>query len=241
MIAWTLSARWPRRLGAFSVLATAFALATAGCGMAGKHQPQMGIVDPHQPKELEMVSMPPYVIEPPDELEISVRPVAVEVPLTTVTVQADGVVDLGFLGDIYLAGLTLAQAEQKLAEHLQPFAVEKKVREPIEVSVRLVNGSQSKFFYVIGAVTTQGRFPIIGNETVLDAVLAAGLRSNSQPQKAYLVRAHPPNAHDQILKIDWDGIKDRGDTMTNYQIFPGDRLIIPGGRPPGLLGSLFGG
>ena len=29
--------------------------------------------------------------------------------------------------------------------------------------------------------------------------------------------------------------------MTNYQIFPGDRLVVPGGRPPGLLGSLFGG
>jgi polysaccharide export outer membrane protein len=241
MIAWTLSARRPRRLGAFCLLATAFALATAGCGMVGKHKPQMGIVDPHQPKELEMVSMPPYVIEPPDELEISVRPVAVEVPLTTVTVQADGVVDLGFVGDIYLAGLTLAQAEQKIAEYLQPFAAQKKVHEPIEVSVRLVNGSQSKFYYVIGAVTTQGRFPIIGNETVLDAILAAGLRSNSQPEKAYLVRAHPPNAQDQILRIDWDGIKDRGDTMTNYQIFPGDRLIVPGGRAPGLLGSLFGG
>jgi polysaccharide export outer membrane protein len=241
MIARMLSARWRRRLGAFCLLTTAFASASAGCGMMGKHQPQMGIVDPHQPKELEMVSMPPYVIEPPDELEISVRPVALEVPLTTVTVQADGVIDLGFIGDVYIAGLTLAQAEQKIADHLQPFASQKRIREPIEVSVRLVNGSQSKFYYVIGAVTTQGKFPIIGNENVLDAILAAGLRSNSQPQKAYLVRAHPPNAHDQILRIDWDGIKDRGDTMTNYQIFPGDRLIVPGGRAPGLLGSLFGG
>jgi polysaccharide export outer membrane protein len=223
------------------LFATLFALSTTGCGIAGKHQPQIGVVDPHQPKELEMVSMPPYVIEPPDELEISVRPVAVEIPLTTVTVQADGVVDLGFIGDVYIAGLTLAQAEQKIADHLQPFASQKKIREPIEVSVRLVNGSQSKFFYVIGAVTTQGRFPIIGNETVLDALLAAGLRSNSQPEKAYLVRAHPPNARDQILRIDWESIKNRGDTMTNYQIFPGDRLIVPGGRAPGLLGSLFGG
>ena len=111
----------------------------------------------------------------------------------------------------------------------------------MEVSVRLVNGSQSKFYYVVGSVTTQGRFPVIGNETVLDAILAAGLRSNSNPEKAYLVRPHPPNGACQILKIDYEGIKERGDTMTNYQIFPGDRLVIPGGRQPGLLGSLFGG
>jgi polysaccharide biosynthesis/export protein len=239
MIARMLSAPGRQRLCVLCLLASA--LTMGGCGMMGKHQPQLGVVDPHQPKELEMVSMPPYVIEPPDELEVSVRPTAVEMPLSTVTVQADGVVDLGFIGDVYLAGLTLAQAEQKIAEHLEPFARQKQVREPVEVSVRLVNGSQSKFYYVIGSVTTQGRFPILGNETVLDAILAAGLRSSSQPQKAYLVRAHPPNAHDQILRIDWDGIKERGDTMTNYQIFPGDRLIVPGGRPPGLLGSLFGG
>ena len=239
MIAWMLSGHGRRQIGIWGLLALASTL--SGCGMMGKHKPQPGVVDPHQPRELEMVSMPPYVIEPPDELEISVRPSSVELPLTTVTVQADGVVDLGFLGDVYLAGLTLAQAEQKIAEHVDPIARQKKVRDPIEVSVRLVNGSQSKFYYVIGAVTTQGRFPIIGNETVLDAMLAAGLRSNSNPEKAYLVRPHPPNGRCQILKIDWDNIKDQGDTMTNYQIFPGDRLIVPGGRPPGLLGSLFGG
>jgi polysaccharide biosynthesis/export protein len=239
MISWMTSARGRQRLVALSLLA--LISTTSGCGMVGKHQPQLGVVDPHQPRELEMVSMPPYVIEPPDELEISIRPASMELPLTTATVQADGVVDLGFAGDVYLAGLTLAQAEQKVAEHLDPIARRKKLREPVEVSVRLVNGSQSKFYYVLGAVTTQGRFPIVGNENVLDAILAAGLRSNSQPQKAYLVRPHPPNGKDQILKIDWEGIKNRGDTMTNYQIFPGDRLVVPGGRSPGILGSLFGG
>ena len=71
--------------------------------------------------------------------------------------------------------------------------------------------------------------------------LAAGLRINSLPEKSYLVRPHPAGGPDQVLKIDWFGIRDRGDTLTNYQIFPGDRLIVPGGRPPGLIGSLFGG
>ncbi len=215
----------------------------AGCGLMGGHQdqPPHAVVDPHQPKELEMVSMPPYVIEPPDELEISVRPSSVEIPLTSVTLQADGVVDLGFAGDVYLAGLTLAQAEQKIAEHLEPLAQARRIKEPIDVSVRLVNGSQSKYYYVMGTVTTQGRFPIIGNESVLDAILAAGLLARSRPEDAYLVRPHPVNGADQILKIDWDGIKNRGDTMTNYQIVPGDRLIVPGGRPPNKLGVLLFG
>src|SRR4051794_17043863 len=120
MIAWKLPDRACRRLPMIGLLALGWAM--TGCGMTGKHKPQLGVVDPHQPSELEMVSMPPYVIEPPDELEVSVRPAAMEMPLTTVTVQADGVVDLGFVGDVYLAGLTLAQAEQKVAEHLDPVA-----------------------------------------------------------------------------------------------------------------------
>ncbi len=239
MIAWMLPARMRRGLNAVLLLALGFSL--TGCGILGSHEPQRGVVDPHQPKELEMVSMPPYVIEPPDELEVSVRPAAVEMPLTSVIVQADGVVDLGFVGDVYLAGLTLAQAEQKIAEHLDPIARQKQIKEPVDVSVRLVNGSQSKYYYVMGVVTTQGKFPIVGNETVLDAVLAAGLLAKSQPDNAYVVRPHPVNGRDQILKIDWEGIKERGDTMTNYQIFPGDRLIVPGGRPPNKLGVLLFG
>ena len=94
---------------------------------------------------------------------------------------------------------------------------------------------------MLGTVTTQGRFPITGNETVLDAILAAGLRTNSLPEKAYLVRPHPAGGPDQVFRIDWFGIKERGDTLTNYQVFPGDRIVVPGGRAPGLLSTLLGG
>jgi polysaccharide export outer membrane protein len=188
-----------------------------------------------------MVSMPPYVIEPPDELEVSVKPPAADLSLSTLTVQADGNIDLGFLGDVYIAGLTLEQAELKIAQQLKARGGKEAAAEPHQVSVRLVNGTQSKSYYVLGTVTTQGKFPVTGNETVLDAIITAGLRSNSIPEKAYLVRPRPAGAAPQILKIDWIGIKERGDTITNYQVFPGDRIIVPGGRSPGLLGTLMGG
>jgi polysaccharide export outer membrane protein len=220
----------------------------AGCGMSSRHAarqiPQLGIIDPHQPKELEMVSMPPYVVEPPDELEISVRPTpAAMANQTTFVVRSDGNIDLGFAGDVYVAGLTLSQVEQKVAQHLEAVSASRgeRTRERIEASARLVNGSQSKFYYVLGTVSNQGRFPITGNETVLDGILAAGLRSNSLPEKSYLVRPHPNGGADQVYRIDWDGIKLRGDTLTNYQLFPGDRIVVPGGKAPSLLSTLVGG
>ncbi len=187
--------------------------------------------------------MPPYVVEPPDELELAVKPAISDFSLTTVVVQSDGNIDLGYPGDVYVAGLTLAQIEQKLAQHLEAYSAAHggNPRQRLDVSVRLVNGSQSKNYYVLGTVSNQGKFPITGNETVLDGILAAGLRSNSLPERAYLVRPRPAGAGDQIFKIDWIGIKERGDTLTNYQLFPGDRIVVPGGKPPSLLGSLLGG
>lgn len=243
MIAWMLSARSRHRAAALAMLALGTLSGCAGLSTehAKRHIPQPGVVDCRQPRELQMVSMPPYVIEPPDELELAIRPVMPDMNLSTVKVQADGNVDLGFLGDVYVAGLTLDQAEQKIATALNQNAAARKERTGYQVSVRLVNGTQSKYFYVLGTVTTQGKFPITGNETVLDAILTAGLRTNSIPEKSYLVRPHPAGGPDQILRIDWIGIKERGDTLTNYQIFPGDRIIVPGGRPPGLLSTLLGG
>ena len=243
MTAGMLMAPW-RRL--CTILVAGLFPLLAGCQNLGKEHearkiPQFGVIDPDQTRELQMVSHPPYIVEPPDELEVSVRPASPDLTVSTVVVQADGNLDLGFAGDVYAAGLSLAQIEQKIAQQLATISGSKGPRGGYQVSVRLVNGSQSKSYYVLGTVTTQGKFPITGNETVLDAILAAGLRSNSMPEKAYLVRPHPAGGHDQVLAIDWCGIRDRGDTLTNYQVLPGDRIIVPGGRAPGLLGTLFGG
>jgi polysaccharide export outer membrane protein len=217
----------------------------AGCSALHRHAekkiPQYGTVDPSLPRELNKTSMPPHVVEPPDELEIAVRPASlVDSTSIPLTVQPSGVIDLGFAGDVYVSGLTLDQIELKVAQHLSPLAAEKGIKDPIHVSVRLSNGKESKRYYVLGTVSNQKSFPVTGNETVVDAILEAGLRSNSLPEKAYLVRPHPLGGPDQIYRIDWFGITQRGDTMTNYQVMPGDRIYVPGGKPPSLLSTLLG-
>jgi polysaccharide export outer membrane protein len=231
----------PRPIGAGLIL-----LSIAGCHGIGKtheakHIPQYGVIDPGQARELHKVPLPPHVIEPPDELEVAVKPPILEANPATVAVQPDGFVDLGFVGDVPVLGLTLAEAEERIATHLaglrRPAAGEAK--ESYQVSVRLAN-NQSKYFYVLGTVNNPGRFKSTGHETVLDAIVQAGLRSNSLPEKAYLARPHPAGGPDCVLKIDWFGIKDRGDTLTNYQVLPGDRIVVPGTKPPGLIGSLLG-
>jgi polysaccharide biosynthesis/export protein len=221
-------------------------ISVAGChGLAKKHEakgiPQYGIIDPSQPGELRKVAQTPYVIEPPDELEITVQPPFPAWSLANFVVQADGFVDLGLAGEVYAYGLTLPEAEERIRVQLNDHAraEDAKANPRYRVSVRLTAG-QSKYFYVLGTVANQGRYKAVGNDTVLDAILQAGLKSNSLPEKAYLVRPHPLGGADQVLKIDWFGIKDRGDTLTNYQLFPGDRVVVPGTKPPGVISSLLG-
>jgi polysaccharide export outer membrane protein len=229
-----------------TALASLILMMAGGChGMARKHEvnriPQHGFIDPAQPAELRKVTQTPYVIEPPDELEIMAIPPFPGSTTSTFVVRGDGYVDLGFPGSVYVYGLTLDEAEQRIAAQLshQPAAAGDRAGEPYRVSVKLAN-AQSKYYYVLGTVQNPGRFKAGGNDTVLDAIVQAGLKSNSLPEKAYLVRPHGLGGADQVYKVDWCGIRDRGDTLTNYQLFPGDRVVVPGTKPPGLIKSLIG-
>jgi polysaccharide export outer membrane protein len=234
----------PTRRAVLAAASLCLAGSALGCAAAEKHRnkkvPHLGEYDPAQPRELNKIVLPPYVVEPPDELEIRARPAAVDLPVTNTIVRPDGVIDLDYYGEVLVTGLTIPQLELKLASHLAACAAQKGITEPIQVSVRLVSGGRSKQYYVIGTVQTPGAYPITGNETVLDAIMKAGLRSNSLPEKAYLSRPQPGGAPDQVLRIDWERIT-VGDTLTNYQLMPGDRVVVPGGRAPGLWQTLFGG
>ena len=226
-------------------LAAGVGLFAHGCTLrrriAERKVKQLGYVDPAQHKEMALTAHPMHVIEPPDALEIRIRPDSiVAIPLDTV-VAADGTIDLGFAGRLYVAGLPLDQAESLIAERLTDYAASKKMKlnEPVEVIVR-PDEIKSKFFYVLGKGVQQAKFPVTGRDTVLEAILAAQIKSNAILEKSYVVRPHPMGLPDQILAVDWLGIRDRGDTTTNYQLFPGDRLVIPGGPEPGLIETLFG-
>lgn len=227
------------------LLVAGLLLSIAGCaglrGLRDRKVPQRGVVDPSLPRELQKVSMPRHVVEPPDELEISIKPSSLGMDRRTVIVQPDGLIDLDFFGDMYVAGLTMDEVEAKLNARFTAEAMRQEIRGPVQTSVRLLDGAHSKRFYVLGTVSNQGSFPITGNETVLDGLLLAGLKSHSLPEKASLVRPHPAGGPDQVFAIDWCGITQRGDTTTNYQLMPGDRIIVPGGKEPGLIRTLIGG
>jgi len=73
-------------------------------------------------------------------------------------------------------------------------------------------------------------FMIRGNETVLDAlsdVSRIGELRGLSSKTMWIARPAPNGCgEEQILPIDWDAIAAGGQTKTNYQILPGDRLYV---------------
>lgn len=86
---------------------------------------------------------------------------------------------------------------------------------------------QSKVYYVLGEVNAPGSFPLIGRETVLDAIVAAGgLTNRADHCDIILSRPSCPDDCRIVLPICYDQIVQLGDTSTNYQIMPGDRIFV---------------
>ena len=143
-------------------------------------------------------------------------------------VTPDGTVNLGTYGSVYVTGLTLDAARKVIETHLQEYLDAPKVT----VSVFAYN---SKAYYIIteGAGTGDQvvRQPITGGETVLDAISALGGMSAVTNEQIWIARPAPDHVgFDQHLPVDWKGITARGERATNYQILPGDRIMIGGSK-----------
>lgn len=139
-------------------------------------------------------------------------------------VGPDGNVTLGVYGDVYVVGMTRDEARAAIEKHLSQYL------ESPEVSVDIFSYNSKVYFLVMqGGGRGDGitRVPITGNETVLDAVSQIqGLQPFSS-KRIWVARPAPPeHGCAQILPVDWEGITQRADVQTNYQIMPGDRVYV---------------
>jgi polysaccharide export outer membrane protein len=141
-------------------------------------------------------------------------------------VRPDGTVGLGSYGSVYVAGMTIPQVKAAIEQAL----AQKLYRPEVSVDIGAFN---SKYYYVITDFAGSGeqvvRLPITGNETVLDGISQIGGLSAVSSKKVWIARPAPAGCtQDQILPVDWRGITRRGQSRTNYQILPGDRVFIMG-------------
>jgi RNA polymerase sigma factor (sigma-70 family) len=216
----------------------------------------------HRKSQPPLQSLESYVVEPPDMLMVEVLEALPGRPISGERlVRPDGKISLGFYGDVYVAGLTVPEVKEKIVLHLRKFISE----EALGLGERDENGAErkrpapkdsdrvfvdvtaynSKNYYVLGMVVSPGRFVVTGHETILDAICyAGGLTPEADHDRVVLYRVEKggvlrslPIAIDQIMMGD--------DPTTNYQLLPGDRLVVPGrsgtsGRPARITAPLPG-
>ena len=90
-----------------------------------------------------------------------------------------------------------------------------------------ITAYNSKNYYILGDVQVPGKLPWTGNETVLDAIqYAGGLIVSAESKDIRLVRPGRGGKPAKVYKVDLAAIQDRGDITANYQLFPGDRLVV---------------
>jgi polysaccharide export outer membrane protein len=193
---------------------------------------------PPAPDELKRVLLPAYVIGPPDVLQIESLKGKPGQPIRGPhLVRPDGTIGLGIYGSIVVAGLTVDQAKEVIARAVHVQLNEEKITlkevyDYISVDVLAFN---SKVYYVITDNAGQGEvvqsFPVTGNETVLDAISKInGLPPVASKRHIWVARRTRPEHPAVQLPVNWVGITQGGETATNYQIFPGDRVYVQSDR-----------
>ncbi len=172
--------------------------------------------------ELAKQPLSEYFIEPGDRLLI--EPVELDSKFVATgdqEVKVDGSVDLGRYGRIRVSGMTVEQIEVAVNEQILSVSGDREV-----VNVQLLESNAAEV-YVLGAVGSPGAFDIKGNETVLDVILmAGGLTSKASPCDIILVRPTGDCECRIVQRVCFRQITQLGDVTTNYQIQPGDRVVV---------------
>lgn len=138
-------------------------------------------------------------------------------------VEPDGVINLRSYGMVDVTGKTVAEAREAVLARLSQYF------DSPQVGVDVLQYNSNSYCIITEALGGRGnmwRFPITGNETVLDAIGRLVTVSRLSSKTMWVARPMPEKCgQEQILPVEWRDIT-QGLTATNYQLMPGDRLYI---------------
>jgi polysaccharide export outer membrane protein len=137
-----------------------------------------------------------YLVGPGDVLEVTVfgNDDLSRIP----TVQTSGSIALPLLGEVQVAGLTIAEIRRKVTNLL---AKDYLVNPQVEVKVREY---QSQFVSVVGEVNSPGRKPLRGRTRLIDVLVEAG--------------GFRPSASGEVIIARTDGAFDGGERSISVRI-----------------------
>src|SRR5579872_2851399 len=139
----------------------------------------------------------------------------------SVIVQPDGYVSLRSVGDVYVSGLTVDQATQKLSESYS------KILNKPAISINL-RDFQRPYFIADGMVNRPGKFELRGDTTLTQAIaMAGGLNSQFAKHSNVILFRRVDDQWVETKVIDVKHMEKTGDLAEDVHLRPGDMLFVP--------------
>jgi polysaccharide export outer membrane protein len=159
-----------------------------------------------------------YRIGAKDLLEIKV--IGEDKLSTTVRVSEEGKITFPYLGEIQVDGLTAAELEKKLSRLLE----EKYIINPqVKVTIKEF---RSKRVSILGAISKQGSYELLGRTTLLEVLAEAGGLARDAGKEIIIIRQQADGSNISI-KIPVEDLMQKGDAKLNVVLEPNDIINIP--------------
>jgi polysaccharide biosynthesis/export protein len=135
--------------------------------------------------------------------------------------NSEGKVQIEFIGDVVLVGMTKEQATQFITKKLEKYIIKP------EVTVKIVEYN-SKVVYIVGEVGLPGKVFMRGDTiTVREALLNAGLPQLTAATTSAQLFTPADDGRVETKTVNVYDLLYKGDLRQNYVMKPGDSLYMP--------------
>lgn len=136
-----------------------------------------------------------------------------------VTVQPNGKISYPLVGEFDAAGKTLRELSDFLTRGLSPYLTDPRVWLNIKQFAQ-------EHYNIIGEIRSPGTYNLKHNQTLLEAISAAGGITSSARSQVRILRTSNPKK--QTLKVNYSKIMDNKEP--DIAIAPGDIIYVPSAR-----------
>ena len=176
-----------------------------------------------------------YVIGPRDVLSLTIYAGGEKQQEVKLTVSTNGTINVPFIGAIKAVGLTIPQLEKRIT---RPLAKGYFVSPEVNISVAEYHSLQ---YFISGAVKIPGLYEMTSPATLMELIAKAGGLLPERGNIAYILRDSTADvvggkaikeilSRKEPIKVDLEGLLDRGDMTNNLALKTGDVVYIPLGK-----------
>jgi len=169
-----------------------------------------------------------YRVGPPDVLEI-LAPGVPQLHGLLATVQSNGCISAGPLGEVYAAGRTALELSADLTTRLRDQTVDSTLPPGLRAKVQVREYASQTYTVIGSAAPHSGRKPFTGSDTVVSALIDAGFNHQDPkwPQQVAIQRPASQALSKETKIVEIRQMLKTGDMRQNYLLEPGDVIYVP--------------